>query len=95
MSAGIALLHAVRMIAEGCRAAVADRVERSSLMGTEYMSPFCEELSFVRAEDIGHFKPMLPHFLDGTVLAARIRSSVPSVSSGLLVVRTVTSATWR
>ena len=80
------------MAAQGSGAAVADRAESFSLMRTDYMSPFREELFFVRAEDIGHFEPVLSHFF-GTVSLARTRWSEPSISSGLLVERTVMSAT--
>src|ERR1039458_10906421 len=60
---------------------------------TEYMSPFREEIAFVGAEHIGHFEPMLGHRSGGMLPAARTRSSAPSISSGLLVERTVASAT--
>jgi hypothetical protein len=62
-------------------------------MRAEYMSPLREEIAFVVAEDIGQFEPMLAHRPRGTSLAARTRSSEPSISSGLLVERTVVSAT--
>jgi len=90
--ARIALLHILPMAAQGSGAAVTDRVESFSLTGTDHMSPFREELFFVRAEDIGDFEPVLSHFF-GTVSLARTRSSEPSISSGLLVERTVMSAT--
>jgi hypothetical protein len=83
------------MAAESGRAAVANRLEGFSLMGTDDMSPFREEVAFVFAEDIGHFEPMLFHRFGGRVLAARTRSSEPRVSSGLLMDRTVLSATCR
>ena len=78
MPARVALLHILHMAAEGGGAAVADRLESSSLMGAKHVAPLREELSFVGAEDIGYFEPMLSH---------RTRSRGPSVSSGLLVER--------
>ena len=87
MSARIALLHILHMAAESGRTAVADRFEGFSLMSAEHVAPLREELFFVGAEDIGHFEPMLSHRSGGTVLAARTRSSEPSISSGLLVER--------
>src|SRR5258708_5050791 len=95
MPARIALLHTLHMAAQGGRAAVANRFESFSLMRAEYMSPLREEIAFVFAEDIGHFEPMIAHRLGVMVLAARTRSSEPSISSGLLVERTALSATWR
>ena len=95
MPARIALLHVLHMAAESGRTAVANRFESFSLMRTEYVSPLREELFFVRAEDIGHFEPMLSHRSGGTVLAARTRSSAPSISSGLFVERMVLSETCR
>ena len=93
MPARIALLYILHMAAQGSGAAVADRAESFSPMRTGYMSPSREELFFIRAEDIGHFEPVLSHFFGETVLAARTRSSEPGISSGLLVERTVRSAT--
>jgi hypothetical protein len=93
--ARIALLHVFHMAAESGRTAVADRFESFSLSRTEYLSPLSEELFFVRAEDIGHFEPMLSHRCGGTVLAARTRSSEPSISSGLFVERTALSERCR
>jgi hypothetical protein len=61
MPAGIALLYIFHMAAEGGRAAVANRSEGSSLMGTKHVSPSREEIAFIHAEDIGHFGPMFPH----------------------------------
>jgi len=87
MPALIALLHVLHMAAESGRTAVANRLESFSLMRTEYVSPLCEELFFVRAEDIGHFEPKLSHRSGRIVLAARTRSREPSISSGLLVER--------
>src|ERR1017187_1648068 len=78
---------------EGGRAAVENSLEGFSSMRTEYMSPFREEIAFVGAEHIGHFEPMLGHRSGGMLPAARTRSSAPSISSGLLVERTVASAT--
>ena len=95
MPALVALLHILPMAAEGGRAAVANRFEGLSLPGAENMSPLCEEFSFVGAEHIGHLGPMRLHRRGGTVLAARTRSRPPSISSGLLVERTVLSATCR
>ena len=91
MSARIALLYIFHMAAESGRTAVADRLESFSLMRTKYVPPLCEELLFVSAEDIGHFEPMLAHRSGGVAPAAGIRSSEPSVSSGLLVERTALS----
>ena len=95
MPAGIALLYIFHMAAEGGRAAVANCSEGFSLMSTEHVSPSREEIAFVHAENIGHFEPMFPHRPGLMVLAARTRSSEPSSSSGLLMERTVVSATWR
>jgi len=86
MPARIALLYILHMAAESGRSAVADRFESFSLMRTKYMAPSCEELSFVRAEDIGYFEPMFPHRSVGW-LPVPTRSSEPSISSGLLVER--------
>jgi len=91
MPARIALLHVLHMAAESSRTAVADRFECLSLMRTEDVSPLREELFFVCAEDIGHFEPMLSHRSGGMALAARTRSSEPSISSGLFVERTTLS----
>lgn len=88
MPARIALFHILHMAAQSRRAAVADRCEGFSLMSAEHVAPLCEELFFIRAEDIGHFEPMFSHRSGGM---ARIRSSEPSVSSGLLVERTALS----
>lgn len=95
MPAGIALLYIFHMAAEGRCAAVANRSEGFSLMGTEHVSPSLEEIAFIHAENIGHFEPMLPHRPGLTVVAARTRSIEPSNSSGLLVERMAVSATWR
>lgn len=91
MPARIALLYILHMAAKSGRTAVANRLESSSLMRTEYVSPLREELFFVPAEDIGHFEPMFSHRSGGTVLAARTRSSEPSISSGLRVERMAVS----
>jgi hypothetical protein len=91
MPARIALLHVLRMTAESSRTAVADRFESFSLMRTKYVSPSCEELFFVSAEDIGYFEPMVSHRSVGSVLGVRTRRSEPSISSGLLVERTALS----
>ena len=56
-------------------------------MSAEHVAPSLEELFFAGAEDIGHFEPMLAHRSGGVAPAAGIRSSEPSVSSGLLVER--------
>ena len=61
MSARIALLHIFHMAAKGGCSAVANCSEGFSLMSAEHMSPSLEKISFVRAEDIGHFGPMIPH----------------------------------
>ena len=95
MPARIALLHILRMAAEGGRAAVANRCEGLSLLETEYMSPLREEVFFVSTEDIGHLGPMFFHRLGGTSFVARTRSSEPSISSGLLVERKAVSLTCR
>ncbi len=94
MPARIALLHILHMAAEGSRAAVANRFESLSLLGTENVSPLREELFFVSAEDIGHFGPMLAHRFGG-MSCGRIRSSEPSISSGLLVERMALSERCR
>ena len=95
MPARIALLHVLSMAAEGSRAAVANRCESFSLLGVENMSPLREELFLVSAEDIGYFGPMFGHRFGGMSLVARIRSSEPSISSGLLVERMAESLTCR
>ena len=84
MSAGIALFDVLDMAAESGGAAVANRFEGASLLGTDDMSPSLEEICLVSAEDIGHFGPMRAHRFGGMSLVARIRSSEPSISSGLL-----------
>src|SRR5579862_6694257 len=88
MTARVALFHMLHMAAERRGAAVANRREGFSLIGAEHMAPLCEELFFVRAEDIGHFEPMFSH-RSGEM--ARTRSSESSASSGLLVERTALS----
>jgi|1186.fasta_scaffold1013751_1 hypothetical protein len=87
MPARVALFHVLHVPAEGGGAAVADGFESLSLMRTENLSPLGEELFLVRAENIGHFEPMLFHCSGGMALVARTRSSEPSISSGLLVER--------
>jgi hypothetical protein len=44
------------MAAKSCRAAVAYRLKRFFLMGSQYRSPSSEEIAFVSAEHIGHFE---------------------------------------
>ena len=61
MAARIALFHVLHVAAECGRTAVADRLESLALMSADYMAPLREELFFVSAEDIGHFRPMLTH----------------------------------
>lgn len=61
MPARIALLYQFHVTAESGRAAIADGLEGFLLMSPEYMTPPGEEILFVRAENIGHFKPMLSH----------------------------------
>jgi hypothetical protein len=95
MPARIALLHIFRVPAEGSGAAVANRFEGSLLLRTEHMTPLREKAFLVRAENIGHFGPMFAHRLGGVSFVIRTRSSEPSVSSGLLVERTVASLTCR
>jgi hypothetical protein len=68
MPARIALLHRFHVTAEGGRAAVANGFESLLLMRAEYMPPSGEEVFFVRAEDIGHFEPMLLHRFGGVAL---------------------------
>ena len=92
MPALIALVH---MAAEGGRAAVANRLERLPLMGTQHRSPSLEEVALVCAKDIGHFEPMVAHRSGEVDLAARTRSSGPSNSNGLLVERIAVSAKCR
>ena len=91
MPARIALFHILHMAAESGRTAVADRFEGFPLMRTQYVSPSCEELFFVSAEDIGYFEPMFSHRSVGSVFRVRTRSSESSISSGLLVERTTLS----
>jgi hypothetical protein len=91
MSARIALLDILHMATQSGGTAVADCCEGFSLMRTKYVSPSCEELLFVSAEDIGYFEPMFSHRGVGLVLRVRTRSSEPSISSGLLVERTALS----
>jgi hypothetical protein len=93
MSARIALLHILRMAAERGGPAVADCFECLSLMGPDYVVPFRKELLFARAEDIGHFEPMLPHGFFGTEERTRLIES--RVSSGLFVERTALSERCR
>jgi len=95
MSAGIALFDILHMAAESGSAAVANRFEGLSLMRAEDVSPLLEEFLLMSAENIGHFGPMVAHRLGGVSLAARIRSSEPSISSGLLVARMAASLTCR
>ena len=58
MPALVALLYILHMAAESGRPAVANRLERFSLMGTQYRSPSREEVLFVGAENIGQFEPI-------------------------------------
>ena len=95
IAARIALLYIFHMAAEGGRAAVANRLEGLSLTSREHVPPSREEIALIHAEDIGHFGPMFPHRPGLMVLAARTRSSESSSSSGLLMERMLTSATWR
>ena len=95
MPALIALLHILHMATEGCRAAVANRSEGLPLPGIENVSPLREELSFVSAEDIGHFGPMLAHRFRETVCAGWSRLRESSSSIGLLVERIVLAARCR
>jgi hypothetical protein len=95
MSALIALFHILHMATEGSRAAVANRREGLPLPGIENMSPLREELSFVSAEDIGHFGPMLAHRFCETVRAGWSRLRESSNSMGLLVERMVLAARCR
>jgi len=81
------------MAAEGGRTALADRLKRFFLMGSEHRSPSLEEIAFVFAEDIGHFEPMFPHDCREEVRAGWTRLSESSSSSGLLAERIVLSAT--
>src|ERR1019366_9229482 len=83
MPAGIALFDVLHMAAEGGGAAVANRFEGASLLGTDYVSPLFEEVFLVSAEDTGHFGPTFAHRIGGMSLVARIRSMEPSISSGL------------
>ena len=59
--ARIALLHRFHVTAESGRTAIANGFESFPLTRTEYVSPFGKKVFFVRAEDIGHFEPMLFH----------------------------------
>jgi hypothetical protein len=93
MSARIALLHILHMAAERGGAAVADCFESLSLMSPDYVAPFCEELLFVGAEDIGHFEPMLAHGFFGTDGRTRLIES--RLSSGLFVERMALSERCR
>ncbi len=93
MPARIALFHPFHVTAQGGCAAIANGFESLPLMRADYMPPSGEEVLFVRAEDIGHFEPMLSHPRGGVVLVFRTRLSEPSSSSGLRVDRTVLSAT--
>jgi len=95
MSAGIALFDVFHMAAERGGAAVANRFEGASLLGTDYMSPLFEEVFLVSAEDIGHFGPMRGHRPGGMSLVVRIRSIEPSISRGLLAERMAVSLTCR
>ena len=95
MPALIALFHILHMAAEGSRAAVANRCEGLPLPGIENVSPLREELSFVSAEDIGHFGPMLAHRFRETVRAGWSRLRESSSSIGLLVERMVLAARCR
>jgi len=95
MPAGIALFDFLHMAAESGGAAVANRFERASLLGTDDVPPLLEEVFFVSAENIGHFGPMRGHRFGGVSLVARIRSREPSISSGLRVERTAVSLTCR
>lgn len=86
MTAGIAFLDILHMAAQRGRAAVADGVKGSSLMSAGYVAPLREEVCFVPAEDIGHFRPVFRH-RSGLAAAGRMRSIAPSISSGLFVER--------
>ena len=95
MPALIALFHILHMATEGSRAAVANRCEGLSLLGIEDLSPLREELSFVGAENIGHFEPMLTHRFRETGRAGWSRLRESSSSIGLFVERMVLAARCR
>jgi len=95
MPARIALFHVLHMTAESGRAAVADGLESFSLVRTECVSLLGEKLFLVRAENIGHFEPMLVHRSGLNVLAVLTMSSGSNNSSGLVVERVAVSATCR
>ena len=79
------------MTAQGGSAADADVTESFPLLWGDGVSPLLQEFLSMFAKDIGHFEPMFSHRSGGTVLAARTRSSEPSISSGLRVERMAVS----
>jgi len=82
MSAPIALLE---VTAQSSGPAIANVPQRFALMARQHPIPTIQEILLMRAEDIGQFQPMILHRT----------SSRSRESSGLVVVRTATSATCR
>lgn len=85
MSAPITL---VKVTAQDRGPAVTNVFERFPLLARQHRVPASEEVALMSAEDIGQFRPM--RFHRGSVI-----KSSSSVSSGLGVERTATSATCR
>ena len=86
MSAPITLLN---VAAEGGGPAVAKIPQRFPLLAREDVIPASQKIALVSADYIGQFQPMVLHHSIGT------RGSDSSDSSGLVVARTVTSASCR
>jgi hypothetical protein len=80
MFAPIAL---VAMSAEGRGPAIAESAQRLLLLTRKHVTPASQEVVLMGADHIGHFRPMSFHPFGG------------SNSSGLVVARTVTSATCK
>jgi hypothetical protein len=79
----VAPIALVAMTTEGRGPAVAKSPQRLALLAREHVTPASQEVVLMGANHIGHFQPMLFHAFGG------------SNSSGLVVARTVTSATCK
>ena len=86
MSAPVALLE---VAAQGRSPAVANILQRSPLLARQHVVPASQEILLMSADDIGQFQPMIVHRW------MAVRSSDSNESNGLMVERTLTSATCK
>jgi hypothetical protein len=77
------------MATQGRGPAVANVFQRSPLWAGQHVVPASQEILLMSAEDIGQFQPMIVHRW------IAVRSSDSNQSNGLMVERTLTSATCR